>query len=175
MTYDNVSELYYAATRYFENLGNVTQWDSSPTLTQLDGFPAVVNWTDPILYSCQKNFILGIGDDHTHVDSNVGGSTIAGAGYGYSPRPNPAQVAADTFNQASFWTNDLQIMEGFSNFPYGGLIDPGQGDTYFIAGLAYGTHVLDIRPDLAGTQTVSTFWLAVEYDSAPVERMGHDG
>jgi type IV pilus assembly protein PilY1 len=167
MTYDNVSELYYAATRYFENLGNVTQWDSSPTLTQLDGFPAVVTWTDPILYSCQKNFILGIGDDHTHVDSNVGGSTIAGAGYGYSPRPNPTQVASDTFNQASLWTNELQAMEGASNFPYGGLIDVGQGDTYFIAGLAYGTHVLDIRADLPGTQTVSTYWLDVEEGGYP--------
>jgi type IV pilus assembly protein PilY1 len=159
MTYDNVSELYYASTRYFENLGNVTQWDSSPTQTQLDGFPAVVTWTDPILYSCQKNFILGIGDDHTHVDMNVGGSTIAGSNAGYYPRPNPAQVAADTFNQASTWTNELQALEGVTQNPY---IDISQGDTYLIAGLAYGTHVLDIRPDLSGTQTVSTYWFDVE-------------
>jgi type IV pilus assembly protein PilY1 len=164
MTYDNVSELYYASTRYFENLGNVTQWDSSPTLTQLDGFPAVVTWTDPILYACQKNFILGIGDDHTHTDMNVGGSTIAGSGAGYYPRPDPTQVANDNFNQASTWTNELQLLEGMTQYPY---IDLGQGDTYLIAGLAYGTHVLDIRADLTGTQTISTYWFDVEEGGYP--------
>ncbi len=35
-----------------------------------------------ILYSCQKNFILGIGDDHTWYDYDVGGNTGAGS---YSP------------------------------------------------------------------------------------------
>jgi type IV pilus assembly protein PilY1 len=169
MTDDNVSELYYAATRYFENLGNVTQWDSSPTATQLDGFPAVINWTDPILYYCQKNFILGIGDDHTHTDMNVGGSTIAGSGAGYSPRPNPAQVSSDAFNQASTWTSELQALEGTSNFPEGAYIDITQGDTYLMAGLAYGTHVLNIRPDLTPANvtptpitTISTYWFDVE-------------
>jgi hypothetical protein len=39
----------------------------------------------------------------------------------------------------------------------------GKADsTYFIAGLAYGAHVLDIRPDLTGTQTISTYWMDVE-------------
>jgi len=181
MTDDNVSELYYAAVRYLENLnsnaalvspaiGPVTAWDSSPTATQLDGFPAVVNWTDPILYYCQKNFILGIGDDHTHTDYNVGGAgPLAGSGAGYSPRPDPSQVAADTFNQAYTWTTELETLEGSSNFPQGAYIDEGQGNTYFIAGLAYGTHVLNIRPDLtpvttpaAPISTISTYWFDVE-------------
>ena len=94
--YDNVSELYYAAVRYFENLGNVPEWTNGASATALDGFPAVTAWTDPILYSCQKNFILGIGDDHTWYDYDVGGSTNASGG-----RAMPAAVAADTFNQAT--------------------------------------------------------------------------
>jgi type IV pilus assembly protein PilY1 len=167
MTYDNTSELYYAAVRYYENLGNVTQWDSSPTLTQLDGFPAVVTWTDPILYSCQKNFILGIGDDHTHTDYNVGGSSIAGSGVGYSPRPDPTQVSNDTVNFASTWTSALQALEGTGNFPYGPYIDSSSGGTYLMAGLAYGTHVQDIRPDLTGTQTIATYWFDVEEGGYP--------
>ena len=77
MTYDNVGELYYAALRYFENLGNVTEWSNSLTTAELDGFPAATTWTDPIAYSCQKNFVLGIGDDHTWYDYNVGGATNA--------------------------------------------------------------------------------------------------
>jgi type IV pilus assembly protein PilY1 len=35
------------------------------------------------------------------------------------------------------------------------------GATYFIAGLAYGVHVNDIRPDLPGAQTISTYWMDV--------------
>jgi len=46
MTYDNVGELYYATVRYFENLGNVSQWTNSATSTELDGFPAVTTWAD---------------------------------------------------------------------------------------------------------------------------------
>ena len=78
MTYDNVSELYYAAVRYYENLGNVPEWTNSATSAELDGFPALPTWNDPISYWCQKNFILGIGDDHTWYDYNVGGATLLG-------------------------------------------------------------------------------------------------
>jgi type IV pilus assembly protein PilY1 len=171
-TYDNVSELYYAAVRYFENLGNVNEWTSGASVTALDGFPAVTTWptdlpsaTDrnpgaSILYSCQKNFILGIGDDHTWYDENVGGNTGPNA---YSPsltsRTVPAAVAADTFNQAATWTADLQTLQGIPLNPKwaAGLTDA----TYFIAGLAYGVHVNDIRTDLPDAQTISTYWMDV--------------
>jgi type IV pilus assembly protein PilY1 len=164
-TYDNVSELYYAAVRYFENLGNVTEWTNNLTPAILDGFPALTVYpsdTDTtvnpnphgsILYSCQKNFILGIGDDHTWFDYDVGGSTYAPGG-----RPMPAGVSADTLNQASVWTQNLQQVEGITqtpNWPF------DSGATYFIAGLAYGVHVNDIRPDISGAQTISTYWMDV--------------
>ena len=158
--YDNVSELYYAAVRYFENLGNVPEWTNGVSAAALDGFPAVTNWTDPILYTCQKNFIVGIGDDHTWYDYDVGGNTGAGS---YSPtgpsRPVPALVASDPINLAATWTLDLQTLQGLPLNPKwpAGLTDA----TYFIAGLAYGVHVNDIRPDLANTQTISTYWMDV--------------
>jgi type IV pilus assembly protein PilY1 len=158
-TFDNVGELYYAAVRYFENLGNVPEWTNGANSTALDGFPAVTTWVDPILYTCQKNFILGIGDDHTWYDYDVGGNTGAGS---YSPtglsRPVPALVTADTFNLAATWTLDLQTLEGMTPNPHW----PFDTDaTYFIAGLAYGVHVNDIRPDLSDTQTISTYWMDV--------------
>ena len=168
---DNLSELYYAAVRYYENLGDVPQWSTpqtepAPVTTaiQLDGFPAVATWTDPIAYSCQKNFILGIADDHTHFDYNVGGNG------GFSPpspipgRTLPAAVAADSFNQAATWTSELQKLEGITQTPLWSYVSGNAQDdsTYFIAGLAYGTHVLDIRPDLTGTQTINTYWVDVE-------------
>jgi type IV pilus assembly protein PilY1 len=152
-TYDNVSELYYAAVRYFENMGNVPEWTNGASPTALDGFPAVTNWVDPIQYTCQKNFILGIGDDHTWFDYNVGGNTNVSGG-----RAMPPAVAADTFNQASLWTSQLQTIEGMALNP---VIPFDSGATDFIAGLAYGVHVNDIRPDLADTQTISTYWMDV--------------
>jgi len=155
--YDNVSELYYAALRYYENLGNVPEWTNGVTSTMLDGFPAVTAWTDPIAYSCQKNFILGIGDNHTWYDNNVGGSAVAGSSAAGS-RPVPALVASDSFNQAATWTTSLQRLEGIAPTAWWPF---DTGATYYIAGLAYGAHVLDIRPDLTGSQTISTYWMDV--------------
>jgi type IV pilus assembly protein PilY1 len=80
-TYDPVGELYYAAIRYFKNLGNVPEWTavgSASTATKttwVDGFPVITSWDDPIQYSCQRNFVLGIGDVNTHADKNLPGSS----------------------------------------------------------------------------------------------------
>lgn len=152
-SYDNVGELYYAAVRYFENLGNVPEWTNSTTAAILDGFPALTTWNDPILYSCQKNFILGIGDDHTWYDYNVGGNTnVSGS------RAMPSLVGSDPINSASTWTSNLQTIEGMTQTP---IWPFDSGATYFIAGLAYGVHTNDIRPDLSGPQTISTYWMDV--------------
>jgi type IV pilus assembly protein PilY1 len=168
MMHDNISELYYAAIRYFENLGNVPEWDSSPSSTALDGFPAVSTWTDPIAYWCQKNFVLGIGDDHTWYDANVGGGTVSISG-----RSKPTTVGSDNFNKAATWTTALQNLEGISPTAWWNWTSNDYA-TYYIAGLAYGAHVLNIRPDLAAanpSQTVnvniSTYWMDVmEYQRA---------
>ena len=167
---DNLSELYYAAVRYYENLGNVPQWNPQTepvpftNALELDGFPAVATWTDPIAYSCQKNFILGIADDHTHFDYDVGGNGGVTPPYALPVRPLPAAVSADSFNKAYTWTQELQQLEGITQTPWWTYVsgNPQDNSTYFIAGLAYGTHVLDIRPDLTGTQTISTYWVDVE-------------
>jgi type IV pilus assembly protein PilY1 len=82
--YDPVSELYYAATRYLRGLSNVTEYSdltkfngTTSTLANRtamkDGFPVISTWTDPILYSCQKNFVLGIGDTNSNQDKSLKG------------------------------------------------------------------------------------------------------
>lgn len=163
---DDVSILYYAAVRYFENLGNVSAWTTGLTTTQMDNFPALTSWVDPILYSCQKNFILGMGDDHTHTDYNVGGGTATGS----ITKPS---FADDTINQTETWLLNLEKLEGMvsstatsaDDFITSPSFSPGAccgGATYYIAGLAYGIHVNDIRSDLTGTQTISTYWMDVE-------------
>ncbi|WP_442781969.1 PilC/PilY family type IV pilus protein [Collimonas fungivorans] len=174
-TYDPVSELYYAGIRYFKNLGNVSTYTSGADATTLDGFPVITGtskdqakasgWVDPILYSCQKNFILGIGDVNTHADANLPGSKIGNTSYETNTRPTDATVNVTTA------TNMVGTLEGLGTTatPLGQTY-VSDSATYFMAGLAYDSHVKDIRPNdfknsdgtKSAIQTISTYWLDVQ-------------
>jgi len=170
-TYDPVSELYYAAVRYFKNLGNVPDWiavgsaSTSTKATWVDGFPVIASWDDPIQYSCQKNYILGVGDANTHADKNVPGSTTP---TGNEPT-KPSSIVSDTSVNAVTATDKVGSLEGLggslgSTNPYNGCCN---NNSALIAGLAYDSHTKDIRPDNAGVsqtkgmQTINTYWLDV--------------
>jgi type IV pilus assembly protein PilY1 len=171
-TYDPVSELYYAALRYYRHLGNVPEWSNarqtnpnaaaSDIATYVDGFPVITNWDDPIQYACQKNYILGIGDVNTHADRDLPGAT------GPTEPAKPSAVAADTTVNATTATNAVGAMQGIANL--------GSAMNYpnccnnngpLIAGLAYDANAGDIRPDnpsdpkTLGRQSVQTYWLDV--------------
>lgn len=157
--YDPVSELYYAALRYFRNLGNVPAWSSMDGVTDdvrktmMDGFPVITQWKDPVQYSCQRNFILGIGDVNTHADRNLPGATT-----GSKEPAMPPEVFADTVNAVD-WTNKVGTLQGLTNL--GTTLIPSNDAGYLMAGLAYYANTTDIRPDLAGKQTIKTYWLDV--------------
>jgi type IV pilus assembly protein PilY1 len=162
-TYDPVSELYYAAQRYLRNKGNVPAWTSqsganAATLaTWADGFPVISTWDDPVQYSCQRNFILGIGDVNTHADRNLPGAT------GTSEPAKPAEVTNDTDVDALTWTNRVGVLQGMGSTlgatqPFGGCCT---NNGALMAGLAYWANISDVRPDLVGTQTIQTYWLDV--------------
>ncbi|WP_294001150.1 pilus assembly protein [Sphaerotilus sp.] len=161
-SYDPVSELYYAGLRYYRKLGPVASYStftgitSTGTLTAtIDDFPVITTWDDPILYSCQKNFILGIGDINTWNDSNLQGSTIR------TNEPTmPAAVTADTEVNVKTSTGMVGQLEGAPTTNLGSY-SSGRNNSFFIAGLAYDAHTRDIRSDLAGTQTVNTYWVDV--------------
>jgi type IV pilus assembly protein PilY1 len=174
-TYDPVGELYYAAVRYFKKLGNVPEWSapgSASTATKttwVDGFPVITSWDDPILWACQKNFILGIGDVNTHADKNVPGST------GSSQEPTkPATVAADTSVNAVTATNKVGALHGLGASlgtaeNYNGCCN---NNSALMAGIAYDANTVDIRPDnglvpqTIGKQTIQTYWLDIlEYQT----------
>jgi type IV pilus assembly protein PilY1 len=175
-TFDPVGELYYAATRYFKNLGNVPAWsnmggaNTATKTTWVDGFPVITNWDDPILYSCQRNFILGIGDVNTHADKNLPGN---GTPTGNEPT-KPAQVVADTTVNTVTATNKVGELEGLgaslgTTNPYNGCCN---NNSALMAGLAYDSNTRDIRPDdvnkpqTLGKQTIQTYWLDVlEYQN----------
>ncbi|CAM3923153.1 pilus assembly protein [Roseateles saccharophilus] len=164
-TYDNVSEMYYAVQRYFRNLGNVSAWTSMSSATTaqkttyVDNFPVITSWDDPIQYSCQRNFILGIGDVNTHADRNLPGAT------GASEPAKPIEVANDTTMNAVDWTNKVGVLQGMGSSlgTLQGINTPAccNNNGALMAGLAYWANTNDIRPDLPGIQNIQTYWLDV--------------
>jgi type IV pilus assembly protein PilY1 len=169
-TFDPVGELYYAAVRYFKNLGNVPAWTAIGAATEAtrrtwtDGFPVITTWDDPIQYSCQRNFILGIGDVNTHADKNVPGTDI-----GTTNEPTrPTELALDPLN-ARVATNKVGELHGIAGTlgtaeNYGGCCN---NNSALMAGIAYDSNTVDIRPDddarpnTKGKQSIQTYWLDV--------------
>lgn len=171
--YDNVSELYYAATRYMRGLGNVAEFstlapDTTTRYRQADGFPVITRWDDPIAYQCQSNTLLGIGDTNTWKDKNLPGATSKSG----EDHPKPAAVEADTAFDVVKAMTQIWRMEGYSaadanaratsasfNLTY-------QYNSAYIAALAYLGNTTDLRPDdaangMPGKQTVRTYWVDV--------------
>jgi type IV pilus assembly protein PilY1 len=160
-TYDPVSELYYTAIRYLKSQGNVPEYTSLTGAAQTryhhaDGFPVITDWNDPIQYTCQNNAILGIGDVFTHRDKNLPGSGTSGT----DEPTKPSAVSGDSTVNVRTATEKVAQLQGLT-------IDTaadswsGRSNSAFIAGLAYDSHTVDMRPLLAGKQTVSTYWVDV--------------
>lgn len=166
-SFDPVSEMYYAALRYYRNLGNVPAWsnmsgaDLNTRRTYIDGFPVIKDWDDPLQYSCQRNFVLGIGDIYTHVDKNVPGNTRT-----TGERAMPSQVSGDTTVNAVTATNKVGELQNYRPTDLGSY-SSGRNNSFYMAGLAYDANTTDIRPDVAGVakttgkQTVQTYWVDV--------------
>ncbi len=166
--FDPVSELYYAATRYLRNLGDVPEYSDLSTFNggtstvanrkdMKDGFPVIRNWTDPILYSCQKNFVLGIGDTNTHADKNLPGNTD----YRSTEKDMPSAVENDRDVDVIAATNKVGVLEGLgANIGNANNYNAYDNSAY-MAGLAYKFNTTDVRSDWEGKQSISTYWLDV--------------
>jgi len=166
--FDPVSELYYAATRYLRNKGDVAAYSdlstfngasSSPAnrTAMKDGFPVITNWTDPILYSCQKNFVLGIGDTNSNQDKNLPGNSTYLAS---EPSTHPTDTADIDVIAA---TNKVGVLEGMTGSIGATNQYNASNNSAYIAGLAYQFHTTDIRTEanMPGMQTIDTYWLDV--------------
>ncbi|MBQ55289.1 MAG: pilus assembly protein PilC [Pseudomonadaceae bacterium] len=136
---DPVSELYYSALRYFKKQGNIAAYSQTSDDTQKDKFPVLTNWSDPIQYTCQNNFILGIGDVYTHEDQDLPHS---------DDRLNVRRYTQKVFD-----------LEGIGKSA--GAEFTKYNNSAFIAGMAYYANTSDIRSDLPGKQTISTYWVDV--------------
>lgn len=165
-SYDPVAELYYAALLYLRGIAPPEEYAriTSDRLLLLDGFPAVTGpdllagaSRDPILNTCQKNYIVGLSDYAPFCDGSLPGSTFT------SDCTESFSLAEESLNVQTLWSN-VALMEnlpGGKNAPNGWRGGDGAGDTPYMAGLAHWAHTKDIRQDLTGDQHVETFWIDV--------------
>lgn len=156
-SYDPVSELYYTAIRYLKRQGNVSEYTSlsgtaDQKYTLADGFPVISTWDDPMQYRCQRNALLGIGDANTHRDKNLPGNSVT------TDEPTrPTTVTSDSTVNVVTATAKVASLENVTiNTPF-----TGRENSAYMAGLAYDAHTVDLRSDLTGMQTVSTYWVDV--------------
>lgn len=185
-SFDPLSELFYAAHRYYRNMSEVSSYSGPlPKNYQFSGidnaegpmflkqhvsqqqyaerltdnFPVITDWNrlpDPIIARCQPNAFIVVGDAVAHGDGNLPGSLIA-----RGEPPRPAEVSNDPKNVSTL-LREINRLEG------GGIgHNVANGDaTMYLASLAYDAHVNDLRPDLTtGTNdkvTADTYILAVE-------------
>lgn len=81
---DNISKLYYETLKYLRGgqgvtggIGPTTDFYDGATTGNSDGFPVITSWDDPVQYSCQKNYIITMGDANTHSDKRLPGGSFA--------------------------------------------------------------------------------------------------
>jgi type IV pilus assembly protein PilY1 len=177
--FDPVGELFYATTRYIKNqpvISSYTTLSTDPNISaiQKDNFPIITTPEDPIQYACQKNFILGIGDTAINADGSLPGSINHPKAYvastnSYITRFIPPEIGADTTVNVATRTSQVGVMEGI-NVPlvYDLSLAIENAGTFYLAGLAYDAHTVDMRPNdfkVNGTKqfitTANTFWLDV--------------
>lgn len=162
-TYDNVSELYYAAQLYLRGRAPPTNYSNNLTAALKDDFPVITGnnllrqgTRDPMINTCQKNFILGIGDINTHCDGNLPGSNNTRCSAG-------TPTDQDGVNVQNLWST-IAGMEGLAlngAVGVGGGVGLNSGNTPYIASLAFWGNTNDIRGDLVGTQNIRTYWVDV--------------
>ncbi|MGE4236361.1 pilus assembly protein [Hydrogenophaga sp.] len=146
---DPVSELYYAAQRYMRGYALPDSYTNNLTDAYKDGFPVITGSAharggsrDPMINTCQRNFLLGIGDIYTHQDGQLPGRT-----------GGPSDP--DSLNVETLWTT-LTTQEGSTSWTGG-----SSGGTPYMAALAHWANTNDIRSDKTGTQTMATYWVDV--------------
>ena len=191
-TYDNVGKLYYEGLRYLRGLQPTTDFYTRASTASADGFPIIQTWDDPVQYWCQKNYIIAMGDTHTHCDKRLPGGTSTTTNVtnpsqcmGNSQTTDVGVLSGDTTVNVGTLTNALGNLEGRSNLA-NTFAFAGKG-SYYMSGLAYGaakngfrdmdktvdgvttsvpvkakTYVIDVQE--YGDQGVgSQYWLAAKY------------
>lgn len=213
-TFDPIGELYYEAVRYLQGIGptpaNKTKRGPLTDAQNYEGGFAYYGdstygeWDDPISawtstsdtdYSCVKNNIMLIGDNFSHNDKTIPGSSVSGGDANDKTWTESSNPAMPNF---SAWTNTIGNFEKATtpavaypdgaartaSNPFGStgwltatnLADAGTGSggnsSYLWSGVAFWAHVNDFRPTgMADNKArpgsrITTFTIDVNENSA---------
>lgn len=157
-TYDNFGKMYYESLRYLRKLPPTQAFYQFSSTANNDDFPVITNWygndgkDDPIQYSCQKNYIIAMGDQFTHCDKRLPGGSFAAYG------PNQCQEKANQASDQDSLDNGDSINVTTLTNALGNLETPqlptlattgtgaGTAASFYMAGLAHWAATNDIRP-----------------------------
>lgn len=150
-TFDNWGELYSESVRYLMGLQPKAEsialtGNAATDATLKDGFPIATTWTDPIQNSCQKNYIITIGDTNTHCDGRVPGFgelKTADCGSG----SYPAETIVGVGGQPNLSVDARTWLDKIDTALKTRQTGSGSRGTYAMAGLAYLAASTNIRPD----------------------------
>jgi type IV pilus assembly protein PilY1 len=151
-TYDNFGKLWFEALRYLQGLPPTPDFFAKATIANGDGFPIITSWDDPVQYSCQKNFLMGMGDTHTWCDKRLPGAEFTSYANNQcrlitgtnGQLADQGSLSSDSDVDVSVWTDKIDAKEtAVSNMSTSSIQN---GASYNMAGLSYWAAYHGIRP-----------------------------
>jgi type IV pilus assembly protein PilY1 len=145
-------------------------------------------WRDPYVYPCSQSAVIGVQDANPWLDKRIPGTAFTGP-YGGSYSDYGVPGNADTSINVLNWTNNVGNYEGLTPgwLNVGCVFDgtnacssidsgtqkyvtelgrvvgtapwAGKENSYYIAGLAYYAHMTNLRTDISGNHTLTSYFI----------------
>jgi type IV pilus assembly protein PilY1 len=171
-----LAETLYEATRYFQQATGGYNYGVTTTQTTAGNKAAYSGYTNPIQYSCQKNFVLIVTDGNANEGASLPG---AGSRYNAGGTGSPL-VSWSTCNSNNFaattsttttipynadtWLDKIYVNEGnHLTLVPSGDVSSGNCTTSYLESVAYYAHTSDLRPAassaiaMAGSQNLTIY------------------
>ena len=139
-SYDPVSELFYEAVRYFKHEGPTPEYAEDAAG---GSFPIYTTWNDPIQFSCQKNFIIGINDANPWLDKKLPGTFFTCDKAGTTGLPGSFKANdcgepsnPDTDINVTALTNTVGNLEGINNTVWTESSATGSDTVGYVSGVS---------------------------------------
>ncbi|MCS7136844.1 MAG: hypothetical protein NZ941_00565, partial [Candidatus Caldarchaeum sp.] len=174
-----------STNNYCTGLGTVD--DGAPVLCNSSPWSTTnrLGWRDPYIYACQRSFVLAINDANPWCDKRIPGTDITAPFGPNCTNDFGAPSNADTSINVVQWTDLVGQYEGITpgnmciGCVRGGTCDwnantkyvsrlsqaigtcpwPPKNNSYYIAGLSYYARNTDLRSDLEGVQSLTTYMI----------------
>lgn len=156
--FDPVGELYYESIRYYQGLQPTSSAISGTTTVNMNSYPYYTNWTDPMQSSCQRNYAMVVGDNNTHLDAQIPGSTI-------SSQTRAVEGSGVGSLDADYWTRRIESFETNGSLQYTdaqGVLQNANGNAASgVNGVQSGN--TNLATKATGSNNASYLWAGVAY------------